>query len=94
MINVFSAQGLTVEKVFEQNKGRYKGAMQGKATVGGQPALTLTLSATKDVDRRVYFLVKSDKVVRITLDWYKPQPEPRAEGFSRATTGCNGWLTP
>ena len=73
LFDVFGTQGLSLEKVFDQNKGRYKGAAEGKATVGGQPALTLTLSATKDVERRVYFAVKNDKVVRITMDWYKPQ---------------------
>lgn len=73
LFDVFPAQKLTLEKVVDQNKGRYKGATQGKATIGGEPAVTLTLSATKDVDRRVYFAVKNDKVVRITMDWYKPQ---------------------
>ena len=57
----------------DQNKGRYKGATAGKSTVGGQPAITLTMSASKDVDRRVYFTVKNDRVVRITMDWFKPQ---------------------
>lgn len=73
LFNVFGAQGLTLEKVVDQNKGRYKGATAGKATVGGQPAITLTMSASKDVDRRVYFTVKNDRVVRITMDWFKPQ---------------------
>ena len=71
--DVFGAQGLTVEKVFDQNKGRYKGAVEGKASVGGQPAITLTMSATKDVERRVFFTMRNDKVIRITMDWYKPQ---------------------
>ena len=73
LFDVFAAQKLTLEKVVEQNKGRYKGATQGKAAIGGEPAVTLTMSATKDVDRRVYFTIKNDKVVRITMDWYKPQ---------------------
>jgi hypothetical protein len=73
LFDVFGAQGLTLEKVVDQNKGRYKGATSGKATVGGEAAITLALSASKDVDRRVYFTVKNDKVVRITMDWYKPQ---------------------
>ncbi|HCV44397.1 MAG TPA: hypothetical protein DGH68_12990 [Bacteroidetes bacterium] len=73
LFDVFGAQGLSLEKVFDQNRGRYKGATAGKATVGGQPAMTVTLSATKDVERRVYFTVKNDKVVRITMDWFKPQ---------------------
>jgi hypothetical protein len=71
--DVFGAKGQTVEKVVEQNKGKFAGAQVGKATVGGQPAMTLTYSATKDVERRFYFVVKDDKVYRTTMDWYKPQ---------------------
>jgi hypothetical protein len=70
---VFPAKGLTLEKVFDQNKGKFVAASAGKATVGNQPAMTLTYPATKDVERRFYFVVKNDKVVRITLDWFKPQ---------------------
>lgn len=70
---VFGAKGLTLEKVFNQNKGSYRGAIAGKATIGGQPAMTLTYPATKDVERRFYFVVRNDKVYRITMDWYKPQ---------------------
>lgn len=71
--DVFGAQGLTVAKVFDQNKGKFRGATFSDATISGQPAKTLTYSATKDVERRIYFVVKSDKVIRITMDWYKPQ---------------------
>jgi hypothetical protein len=70
---VFGAKGLTVEKVVEQNKAKYPGAAAGKATVGGQPALTLTYAPARDVERRVYFAVKNDKVYRIIMDWFKPQ---------------------
>jgi len=71
--DVFGAKGQTLEKVFEQNKGKFAGAQTGKATVGGQPAMTLTYSANRDVERRFYFVVKDDKVYRATMDWYKPQ---------------------
>lgn len=70
---VFGAKGLTTEKVVEQNRAKYPGASTGKATVAGQPAITLTYAPTRDVERRVYFMVKDDKVYRIILDWYRPQ---------------------
>ena len=83
LFNVFGAQGLTLQKVVDQNKGKYKGATLGKATVGGQPATTLSLSATKDVARRVYFVVKNDRVIRITMDWYKPQQTDYLEAYEK-----------
>ena len=83
LFDVFGAQGLTLAKVVDQNKGRYKGATQGKATIGGEPAVTLTLSAAKDVDRMVYFAVRNDKVIRITMDWYKPHKEAYAAAYGK-----------
>ena len=71
--DVFGAKGLTAEKAFDQNKGKYRATSTGKATVSGLPAYTLTYSASRDVDRRFYFVVKNDKVYRITLDWFRPQ---------------------
>jgi hypothetical protein len=74
-IDVFAAKGLTVEKVFDQNKGKYRATNTGNASVGGQPARTLTYQATANVERRFVFVVKNDKVYRVTLDWYRPQRE-------------------
>lgn len=71
--DVFDAKGLTLDKVFEQNKGRFRNATAGSATVGGQPAKTLTLAARADVMRKVYFVVHNNKVIRITMDWFRPQ---------------------
>jgi hypothetical protein len=73
LFHVFGAKGLTLEKAFDQNKAKYAGAATGKATISGQPAMTLTYAPTRDVERRFYFLVKDDKVYRVTLDWFKPQ---------------------
>lgn len=69
--DVFDAKGLTLDKVFDQNKASFRGASAGSATVGGQPAKTLTYSATKDVMRKFYFVVRDGKVIRITTDWFK-----------------------
>jgi hypothetical protein len=70
---VFGAKNLSLEQVFDQNKGSFRGAVSGKATIGGQPAMTLTYSPARDVERRFYFIVRNNKVYRITMDWYKPQ---------------------
>ncbi len=86
LIDVFDAQGLSLEKVVAQNKGKYKAATQGKATIGGQPAVTLTASVARDVDRTVYFAVRNGKVIRITMDWYKPQREEYTSAYTKVVS--------
>jgi len=71
--DVFGAQGLTVEKVFEQNKSKYRAKSTGKMTIGGEPASYVAYSPAAQVESRAYFAVKNDKVVRIIMNWYKPQ---------------------
>jgi hypothetical protein len=71
--DVFDAKGLTLEKVYDQNKGKYKVESSGKVTVSGEPAMWLQYPATKEVDRRFYFNVYKGKVLRITVDWVKTQ---------------------
>jgi hypothetical protein len=83
LFHVFGAKGLTLEKAFDQNKGKYAGAVPGKATIGGQPALSLTYAPTREVERRFYFLVKADKVYRITMDWYKPQRQEYLAAYDK-----------
>lgn len=73
--DVFPAQGLTVEKVFEQNKGSYRSRGAGEITIGGEKAMFINYSPSPVVDSRAHFLVHNDKVVRITLNWYKPHAE-------------------
>jgi hypothetical protein len=72
--DVFGAKGLTTEKVYQQqNVSKFKPTATGKASIGGEQAQWVTYSPTKDVERRFYFLVKNDKVFRVTMDWYRPQ---------------------
>ncbi len=71
--DIFDAKGLSLEKVFDQNKGKYRAESTGKATISGQPAMWLQYSARKDLDRRFYFVVYKGKVLRITTDWMKAQ---------------------
>jgi len=84
--DVFDAKGLTVEKVYEQNKGTYRAKSTGKATVGGENALFVNYSSRADVESRAYFVVKSDKVVRFTLNWYKPQANKYLPVYEKAVS--------
>lgn len=71
--DVSPAKGLTLEKVFEQKKGLIRGGSTGRTTVGGEPAMTLTGGVSRDVQRKMYFVVRNDKIMRFTTDWFRPQ---------------------
>lgn len=81
--DVFDAKGLTLDKVFDQNKKSFRGAGAGTATVGGQPAKMLTYSPAKDVMRRFFYVVRNGKVIRITTDWYRPQTDTYAVAYDK-----------
>lgn len=82
--DVFAAQNLTVEKVFEQNKSRYtKVKSTAEAQFNGQKALYLNYSLMKDIESRAYFLVSNDKVIRITLNWFNPKKDNYLPAFEQ-----------
>ncbi|MEO8168628.1 MAG: PsbP-related protein [bacterium] len=82
--DVSSAKELTLEKVFAQNKGLIRGGSAGKATVGGQPAMTLSGAVTKDVQRKMYFVVMNNKIMRFTTDWFRPQSAQYQAAYDKA----------
>lgn len=84
--DVFDAKKLTVEKVFEQNKGKYKSRGTGKANIGGESALYVSYAATPQVDSRAYFAVHNDKVYRITTNWFKSQEKEYIAAFEKMIT--------
>jgi len=74
VVDVFPSQNLSVEKVFEQNKGKYTGAgAQKEATINGSKAIYVNYAGASNIGSRAYFLVKGDKVYRMTLNWFKPK---------------------
>ena len=83
---VFGAKGLTLDKVFDQNKGKFPAGVHGQATVGGEPARTITYLPAKDVERRFYFVVRNDKVIRVTMDWVRPQRTDYLAAYDKVIT--------
>jgi len=81
--DVFGAKGLNVEKVFDQNKGKYRAKSTGKLTIGGQPAMYVAYSPAAQVESRAYFVVKNDKAFRFTTNWYKPQEEAYGVAYQK-----------
>jgi len=83
-VDVFGAKKLPVEKVWEQNKGKYKAKGTGETTIDGAKAYWVDYSPpVKDVSSRAYFVVKNDKVVRITINWFVPQKDIYFPAFEK-----------
>jgi hypothetical protein len=81
--DVFGAKGLTVEKVVDQNKGTYKGTPV-ETRIDGNKAFYINYApGVPQIKSRVYFVVKNDKVIRITLNWYQPQSEMYLGAFEK-----------
>jgi hypothetical protein len=72
-VDVFGAVGLTVDKVWEQNKGRYKARGTGETALDGNKTYWVDYSQRADIGSRAYFTVKNDKVIRTTLNWFAPK---------------------
>ncbi len=75
VIEVFGAKGLTVDKVWDQNKRAYKAKATGQTMVAGDKAYWVDYSPRKDIESRAYFMVKNDKVIRVTINYFAPQKD-------------------
>jgi hypothetical protein len=64
-----------LSRIVEQNKKLYKAASSSPATLGGVEAAFIEDTPVKDVRRRTYFAVKSNKLYKVTLQWYKPEQD-------------------
>ncbi len=74
-IDVFGAKKLTVDKVWEQNKGKYKAKGTGNTTIDGEKAYFVDYTPMAGVNSRAYFVVKNDKVIRTTVNYFAAQKE-------------------
>jgi hypothetical protein len=82
-VDVFGAQKLTVEKVWDQNKGKYKARNTGTSPVDGNTAYWVDYTPRKDASARAYFLVKNNNVIRVTLNWYEPLKDAYFPAFEK-----------
>lgn len=71
-VDVRPAQGLALEKVVEQNAKFFKETSRGEANIDGVKSIYLNYSPMKDIQSRVYFLVKNDKLYRMIVNYYAP----------------------
>ena len=82
-LDVFGAKGLSVEKVWDQNKARYKAKAKGQSTIDGHPAYWVDYSNMANISSRAYFVVKNDKAIRATLNWFAPQKDAYFPAFEK-----------
>lgn len=84
-VDVLHAKKLKVEKILEQNKSKYPAnARIEKTTLDGLEAYQISYSPYKSIQSRAYFVVKNDKWVRITLNWYQPMKSDYLPAFEKS----------
>jgi hypothetical protein len=82
-IDVRPAKKLSLEKVVDQNSKFFKASSKGNTTIGGEKAIYLDYSLVKNIDSRVYFIVKNDKIFRIILNYYSPMKKDFLPAFEK-----------
>ena len=64
-----------LSKIVEDNKARYRAAAATKTTLGGAEAYFMNYSFGADVQSRVYFAIKGDKMYRVTMNYFIPKQD-------------------
>jgi hypothetical protein len=90
-VDVLDAKKLTVDKVFDQNKGNYPNSKSQKIQLDGLDAYMISYSPVKGIQRRVYFVVKNNNWIRVILTWneanQKKYDAKFDQVFEKAATG-------
>ncbi len=64
------------EKFVEDNKAKFKPKSTSSEKIDGLNAVTITATPpAKDINRKVYFVTKGERIYQIVLTWYKPMAE-------------------
>lgn len=71
-LDIFPTNKHSLDKLFDDNKGKFNPKSTGSAKIDGHDAKTLTAVPAANIDRVVYFSVKGDRLYRIILTWSKP----------------------
>jgi hypothetical protein len=84
-IDIRPAKKLALEKVVEQNTKFFNPKSKGETNVGSDKAIFLNYVPQKvrNIDSRVYFIVKNDKIYRIILNYYSPMKKDFLPAFEK-----------
>jgi hypothetical protein len=84
-IDIRPAKKLSLEKVVEQNSKFFNPKSKGETNIGGDRSMYLNYVPQKvrNIDSRVYFIVKNDKIYRIILNYYTPMKKDFLPAFEK-----------
>ncbi len=60
------------DRFFEDNKSKFSPKSTKDVKVDGMDAKMITASPAAQIDRKVYFVAKGERIYRVILTWYKP----------------------
>ncbi len=83
-IDVLDAKKLTVEKIFQQNKGNYPHSRSEKTKLDGLDAYKISYSPVRGIQREVYFVVKNNNWIRVILTWNEASQKKYNANFQQA----------
>ncbi|MDD1758903.1 MAG: hypothetical protein LUQ22_09265 [Methanotrichaceae archaeon] len=84
-IDIRPAKNLALAKVVDQNSKFFNPKSNGETTVSGEKAVYLNYTPPKvrNIDSRVYFIVKNNKIYRIILNYYAPMKKDFLPPFEK-----------
>ncbi len=85
-MDIIPAKGVSAAKIVEQNARFYKETSRGTATIEGINTTFINYSPVKDIQSRVYFLVKNDRFYRIIFNYYAPMKKDFLPVFEKMVT--------
>ncbi|TAL68615.1 MAG: hypothetical protein EPN82_10070 [Bacteroidetes bacterium] len=60
-----------LKKIVDDNKAKYGNSTPSATSLGGQSAYVFSYTPGRNVQSRVYFVIKGNKLFRITMNWFK-----------------------
>jgi hypothetical protein len=85
-LDIIPAKGLAPEKVVEQNSKFYRSVSRGSVAIDGVQTTYLDYRPVKDINSRVYFLVKNDRIFRVIFNYYAPMKEKYLATFEKVVS--------
>jgi hypothetical protein len=84
-IDIRPAKKLALAKVVEQNLKFFNPKSRGETNIGDEKAIFLNYVPQKvrNIDSRVYFIVKNDRIYRIILNYYAPMRKDFLPAFEK-----------